>query len=1106
MDPEMATNYRPVANIPFLGKVLERVVAGQLQALLDETDYLDPFQSGFRPGYGTESALVALYDDLCREKYRGNASLLVLLDLSAAFDTINHGEAVAVLNQCLAEVMGWMRASKLKINPDKTEVLLVGGLASLRPYLEYDCLATVTHTLVTSHLDFCNVLYVGLPLKTVRILQLVQNRAARQLTGTGRYVHMTPVLRQLHWLPIEVWAQFKMLVMTYKDLNGLGPGYLKEHLCPYMPTCPLRFAIEALLREPSMKEIRRLIYGSAPVMNDKTPGLSFYNMTPRESLQYAGILSLLLHFGWTWIGTVIMDNDNGERFLQMVVPLFSESGICFAFIEKIPELTVGSDIKDLFVKGAKVRDNIEDSTANVLVANGESYSMALFRYLPYLSEREHVTDTPIGKVVIATAQVELTSFVYQRDWNMDFFHGALTFTIQSNDIPGFREFLNAQNPFSPKGDGFIRSFWQNAFSCVFPDQSLGSLDQNICTGDEKLERLPVTYFEMRLTGHSYNVYNAAHAVAHALHTMSSSGPKDRGMVTRGRLTFQSQVQWQLHHFLKAVSFNNSAGDKVSFNQNGELVTGFDVINWIVSSNQSFQRVKVGRMEAQAAPGQAFTISPDAITWNSWFNQFLFGSAPVMNDKTPGLSFYNMTPKESLQYAGILTLLLHFGWTWIGTVVMDNDNGERFLQMVVPLFSESGVCFSFIEKIPELALGRDMKDMLQKGAKMRDKIVDSTANVLVANGESYSMAFFRWFPYLSEREYVENSIGKVIIVTAQVELTSFVYQRNWNTDFFHGALSFTIQSSDVPGFQEFLNAQNPSNPKGNGFLRSFWQGAFSCVFPDSLLGKVVGNICTGDEKLEYLPATFFEMSLTGHSYNVYNAVHAVAHALHAMSSSGLKNRGMVTRGGLPFQIQAQWQLHHFLKAVSFNNCAGDKLSFNKNGELVTGFDVINWIVSSNQSFQRVKVGRMDAQATPGQAFTISPEAITWNSWFNQAAICLAWLATSPPFPDSDMHSAAEEIILECNEGSIMMFYCALGYLGFLAMVSFMVAFLARKLPDSFNEAKFITFSMSVHNKSSLIHDLIVDEGADLACITETWEGEGGEVSLSQLCPPGYLVQH
>ncbi|KAF7238948.1 N-terminal EF-hand calcium-binding protein 3 [Varanus komodoensis] len=285
LDPEMATNYRPVANIPFLGKVLERVVAGQLQALLDETDYLDPFQSGFRPGYG---------------------------------------EAVAVLNRCLAEVMEWMRANKLKLNPDKTEVLLVGGsgfgeggfdlvlngatlplrdkvrslgvlldpelsleaqvtavarsaflqlrlIHQLHPYLEYDCLAKVTHALVTSRLDFCNALYMGLPLKTVQTLQLVQNRAARLLTGTGRYAHMTPVLRQLHWLPIEARAQFKVLVMTYKALNSLGPGYLNERLRPYMPDRPLRSAGESLLREPSMKEIRREFKVSAWAFQERFP-------------------------------------------------------------------------------------------------------------------------------------------------------------------------------------------------------------------------------------------------------------------------------------------------------------------------------------------------------------------------------------------------------------------------------------------------------------------------------------------------------------------------------------------------------------------------------------------------------------------------------------------------------------------------------------------------------------------------------------------------------------------------------------------------------------------------------------------------------------------
>ncbi|KAF7241312.1 hypothetical protein EYD10_12087 [Varanus komodoensis] len=127
--------------------------------------------------------------------------------------------------------------------------------------------------------QFCNALYVGLPLKTVRILQLVQNRAVRLLTGTGHYSHMTSVLRQLHWLPTEVRAQFKVLMMTYKALNGLGPGYLKERLRPYMPSRPLRSATDALLWEPSMNDIRR-VSTRRRAFSAVAPHL--WNVLPRE--------------------------------------------------------------------------------------------------------------------------------------------------------------------------------------------------------------------------------------------------------------------------------------------------------------------------------------------------------------------------------------------------------------------------------------------------------------------------------------------------------------------------------------------------------------------------------------------------------------------------------------------------------------------------------------------------------------------------------------------------------------------------------------------------------------------------------------------------------
>ncbi|XP_069832167.1 vomeronasal type-2 receptor 26-like [Dendropsophus ebraccatus] len=79
---------------------------------------------------------------------------------------------------------------------------------------------------------------------------------------------------------------------------------------------------------------------------------------------------------------------------------------------------------------------------------------------------------------------------------------------------------------------------------------------------------------------------------------------------------------------------------------------------------------------------------------------------------------------------------------------------------------------------------------------------------------------------------------------------------------------------------------------------------------------------------------------------------------------------------------------------------------------------------------------------------------------QVLICVSWLSTYPPYQDIDIITYPGKIIIQCNEGSDIWFYSMLGYLGFLAAVSFLLAFMVRTLPDSYNEAKYITFSMLV----------------------------------------------
>ena len=132
----------------------------------------------------------------------------------------------------------------------KTAFFHLRNIAKIRKFLSYRQCEVLIHAFISSKLDYCNALLSGLQKSQVKRLQYVQNSAARLLTSTGRYEHVTPVLRSLHWRPVSARIDFKILLLVFKVLNGLGPLYLCELLEPYIPNRNLRSSRKKLLIVP----------------------------------------------------------------------------------------------------------------------------------------------------------------------------------------------------------------------------------------------------------------------------------------------------------------------------------------------------------------------------------------------------------------------------------------------------------------------------------------------------------------------------------------------------------------------------------------------------------------------------------------------------------------------------------------------------------------------------------------------------------------------------------------------------------------------------------------------------------------------------------------
>jgi hypothetical protein len=383
-------NYRPVANLQFTSKVLEKCASSQLIEHTNAHSLSEPLQSAYRTLHSTETALACVHNDILRALDDQKAVVLLMLDLSAAFDTVDHeimlqrlrydfgvtgsshewyssylenrscrvsvsgvyseelhleyglpqgsvtgplgfvyynthvvgnilryhgvkyhiyaddiqiylvvdptvpGDvqcALFRLSKCVDDIQHWMVENKLRLNEDKTEFFvasslhhwkrlanislllgdveifpsksvrnlgvvfdqhmcmsdhvtqlcksvnwLIRNLYRIRPYIDSDTCHNTVRALVLSRLDYCNVLLNGILKKDMNRLQKLQNKCARLICMIPKFEHVTPLLKQLHWLPVNERIAFKTLVFVYKSLNGLSPQYIQDCLVVRRPS------------------------------------------------------------------------------------------------------------------------------------------------------------------------------------------------------------------------------------------------------------------------------------------------------------------------------------------------------------------------------------------------------------------------------------------------------------------------------------------------------------------------------------------------------------------------------------------------------------------------------------------------------------------------------------------------------------------------------------------------------------------------------------------------------------------------------------------------------------------------------------------------------
>ncbi|XP_043922286.1 extracellular calcium-sensing receptor-like [Protopterus annectens] len=611
------------------------------------------------------------------------------------------------------------------------------------------------------------------------------------------------------------------------------------------------------------------------LLNDKFLYPSFLR-TRASSLEYfLAVVQMIKHFGWTWVGILADLLDTAIQISQKLKAVLDEAGICVEFQTYLSNFD-------------QVAENIISSSSKVILVISSNFGATLDAL-----SRKHFK----GKVWVGGQ--EWPEFVNVSK-HAELILGTLWFSFRTGRMPGFIGFLSALHPLKNQDDPFTVDVWKELLGCTWynSQQNLtGNNDKTICTGTGTISFLNNPYLKEDRMDIFYRTYNAVYAFAHALHNLHTCIPTEGPFVNGSCSKLMNFIRWQLFHYLKNVQFSNPVGDDISFDEAGNIIGIYDILNWQCRPDGVLSYQSVGAFHSKAPSGKTLLINDSAIMWHGGQKQV---PRSVCTESCP-------------------------------------PGFRKARQQGRPI-----CCFDCIA--------------------------------------------------CSEGE-IANQTDAVICLQCPPD--------QW------------------PNAQ-----QNKCTQKPVVFLRY-----------DDPLGAALASIAIC---CSLLPAVILVIFI---KFAETPVVRANNRHLSYLLLTGLMFCFLCSLIFLGHPSTVSCVMRHVVFGIIFVLSISSVLA-----------KTITVVIAFNAT-------------KPNSSLTkwVGPQLsymIVGICTFLQVAVCVTWIISSPPFPQKNFNLQPGNVIIECNEGSTIIFYFLLGYMGFLASISFVVAFMARKLPDSFNEAKFITFSTLV----------------------------------------------